>query len=310
MGGMGLLLACAAQAQRSGQKEQYSHQLTITSDNDFYLAQYNDRYYTNGIFINYAWAAKDTLHKKINALELGQLMFNPNDYLKSGTAVIDRPYAGYLYLSGSQTRFLQHDQVLTLGVTLGITGKPSLAEALQNWYHHIAGFRHPTGWVYQVTTEPSLNLHARYIATVISSESGSFALKPVLELHAGNAFTNAQFGAMLQLGTFEKNKETALWNAGIGRGSSATQKPYELFLYFHPELIVQGYNATVQGGLFRQDKGFTRSLETLEPVFTLGAMYARNRFVLNAAAVYQGRETPYQLVPQQYGTLQVGYRFN
>ncbi|RFM30350.1 lipid A deacylase LpxR family protein [Deminuibacter soli] len=302
------LFSFAATAQQE-QPVAYRHQFTLTSDNDFYLALYNDRYYTEGLFFNYSWAGRDTLQKKLYAVELGQLMYNPYDYLKAGTAAIDRPYAGYLYLSLKQTRFLANDQVLQFGVSAGITGKPSLAEALQKWYHHLVGFKRPTGWAYQITAEPSLNLHALYAATLHTHDI-HFAIKPVAEINLGNAFSNAQAGLILQWGVFENNSESALWNAGISSTPRHTRNPHEFFVYLHPQLNINAYNATIQGGLFTTNKGYTTPLSVVQPVVTLGAMYARNRFTFGAAAVLQGRETRTQREVQEYGSLQIGYRFN
>lgn len=303
-----LLLAAHAQADKPSY---FKYQFTLQSDNDFYLAQYSDRYYTEGLFFNLSWAGRDTAHKKISSLELGQLMFNPYDYRQFGTETIDRPYAGFLFFSAKQTRFLAQDRLLQLGATIGITGRPSLAEALQKWYHHMAGFKRPNGWQYQVKTEPGINLHALYAATLFPSKAntGIFAVKPVAELIAGNSFTNLQAGAIFQLGAFEQNSKSALWNAGISRAAAVTRRRHECFLYFHPQLTVQLYNTTIEGGLFRHDKGLTRPLETLVPLFTLGGMYAHNHFVFGVAYVYQSRETPAQRIAQQYGSLQVGYRF-
>lgn len=291
----------------------YRHALYVISDNDVYLAQANDRYYTNGIFFGYSWAGRQGAEvKKQHTLVLGQLMFNPRDYSLEPESSIDRPYAGFLFLTYQQALFLKKDQVLQLSATAGTTGKPSLAEALQRWYHRTVGFDKPEGWKYQVKTEPGINVSALYAATLFpgQAQSSVLAVKPVVQVTAGNSFTGTQAGVIFQLGAFEANGESALWNAGLNRTPAARRRKYECFVYFHPQLTAQVYNATIQGGLFRQDKGTVRDPERLVYQQTLGFMYARNHVSLGLAFTFQTKETTVQQLDQRYGTIQFGYKFN
>ncbi len=295
------------------QQPAYRHSLRITSDNDAYLWEGNDRYYTNGIFINYSWAGPQNSNiKKVHSLQLGQLMYNPRDYSLHYESSIDRPYAGYLFLGYKQSLFFKKDQVLQLGIIAGTTGKPSLAEGLQRWYHHTVGFDPPEGWKYQVKTEPGINISATYATALFPEKAGHslFAVKPVVQAIAGNSFTNAQAGMLFQLGFFENNRESVLWKARVNREPATTRRHYECFLYFHPQLTAQLYNTTIQGGLFRREKGTVRDPEKLIYQHTIGLMYAGERIALGMAFIFQSKETTVQQLNQRYGTIQVEYRFH
>ena len=60
--------------------QEAKHEFGIKSDNDAYLANGQDRYYTNGFFLQYRSAAdqsqlKPGINKKIYELEIGQKMY-------------------------------------------------------------------------------------------------------------------------------------------------------------------------------------------------------------------------------------------
>ncbi|MBN9296455.1 MAG: lipid A deacylase LpxR family protein [Filimonas sp.] len=297
-------------AQQNDEQKPLRHQLSLVSDNDFYLAQYNDRYYTNGIFFNYNWVVKQPSAKKIiHSLQLGQLMYNPIDYEHKEPEYIDRPYAGFLFLTYSQTHFFGKESVLQFSATGGITGKPSLTQALQQWYHHTVGFKKPEGWKYQVTAEPGLNMGALYATTLFPTNNQAVAIKPVIQASLGNTFTNAKAGFLFQLGSFEKNSQSIAWNASVSNTHEKTRHNYELYFYFYPQIIAQGYNATVQGGLFVENKGLVKDVMPFMYQHTIGGMYSEKHIYLGLSVVYQTKEARTQIQDQRYGSILFGYRF-
>ena len=99
--------------------QQHGNEMGAQTDNDSYLLQGSDRYYTDGIFIYYRHALSVTgssmLENKVLGFEFGQKIFNP----QSGSIadqngidhpeLIDRPFAAYLYV-GSTLNFLYKDE--------------------------------------------------------------------------------------------------------------------------------------------------------------------------------------------------------
>ncbi|HEV2735893.1 MAG TPA: lipid A-modifier LpxR family protein, partial [Longimicrobiaceae bacterium] len=91
-------------------------------------------------------------------VEVGQKIFTPR---RDGPSPVpgERPYAGWLYASGS-ARVLGRLSESTVGVELGVTGPPSLAETVQTGFHEAAGLWQPAGWANQLAFEPAVAVRA------------------------------------------------------------------------------------------------------------------------------------------------------
>src|SRR4051812_2392623 len=90
--------------------QSHKNEIGIQTDNDSFLGQGSDRYYTNGIFIYYRHALKvnegdSKLKNKVLGFEAGQKIFNPQSGSIPSVDYLDRPFAGYLYI-GSTLNFL------------------------------------------------------------------------------------------------------------------------------------------------------------------------------------------------------------
>lgn len=305
-----MILTIFASAQQNNSAKPLRHQLSITSDNDAYVSLYTDRYYTNGISLNYTWISRQPrTRKKIQSLQLSQLMYNPYDYTMPNAENIDRPYAGLLLLTYSQTHFWGKESLLRLSATGGVSGKPSLAGSLQKWYHQAVGFDPPAGWDYQVTAEPQLNAGALYATSLFSTEGSVVAAKPVVEVSVGNTFTNAKAGILFQLGAFEKNSHSVAWNASVENTQQPKRHPYEFYLYFYPQIIVQAYDVTIQGSLFTKEKGAVSKTQPFVYQQTIGGMFSGRKMFIGFSVIYQTKEAKTQYLSDMYGSIRLGYRF-
>ena len=125
------------------------------------------------------------------------------------------------------------------------------------------------------------------------------------------SFTNFSQGLFIQLGKFNQLHESAYWKASVqGKQAPGKSRP-EFFLYYHPEVSYQVYNATVQGGLFRTDKGpIVSSVEPFMLVHQFGGMFTLKRYILKMEAILQSKEAESQLFDHNYGSIQVSYLFN
>ena len=114
----------------------------------------------------------------------------------------ERPYAGLLQGQlGAQ--LARPRQLNSLAIVLGTTGRISGAEAAQKAFHRLAELKRPTGWPYQVATQPVVGLmpeiqymlmpprvEHRSAATVVASASATATTIQAganagLEVHAG-----------------------------------------------------------------------------------------------------------------------------
>ncbi|MBV4358108.1 lipid A deacylase LpxR family protein [Pinibacter aurantiacus] len=305
-----MVLTIFASAQQNDSGKPLRHQLSIISENDAYVSLYTDRYYTNGIFFNYTWISKQPrTQKKIQSLQLSQLMYNPYYYRIRNAENIDRPYAGLLLLTYSQTHFWGKESLLQLSATGGISGKPSLAGSLQKWYHHAVGFDPPAGWNYQVTAEPQLNAGALYATSLFSTESSIVAVKPVVEVSLGNTFTNAKAGILFQLGAFEKNSQSIAWNATVDNTQQSRRYRYELYFYFYPQIIAQAYDATIQGALFTKETGAVSKAQPFVYQQTIGGIFSCKKMFIGFSVIYQTKQAKTQYLDDMYGSVRLGCRF-
>jgi hypothetical protein len=114
----------------------------------------------------------------------------------------ERPYAGWLYVR-LREQVIDARQTHQLGITLGATGKPSLAQALQETFHDIAGFRPLLGWDDQLPFEPGIIItydYRRLLGSAGVRDRTLFVVVPNLGVDLGNVKTNVHGGSSVGLG--------------------------------------------------------------------------------------------------------------
>lgn len=285
------------------------NELSFTTENDAFLLQYHDAYYTNGFKLEYSRAAASKKYKKIQSLEIGQQIYTPVNREIIPIKGIDRPYCGYLYLKFQETRFLQNNGFLRWTASLGWVGKQSGAESLQNSYHSLFKYKKFQGWDYQVNDAISFNLGI-LLAPATWQPTQKFKAVPLIKANWGNTFVNAGAGAMFALGIFEQNHRSTLWNARVSKGDAGFEQEKEWFVFAQPEWTWHQYNATLQG-VKNAPTGNAILSDPLPWVFqqSIGLCYAKKATSIKAAWVYLSRETKTQVGTQQYLSLQFNWRF-
>ena len=288
----------------------FTRELLLTTENDSYLFSKHDAYYTNGLFFRLDIAREKSGRKIIHRYELGQCIYTPLARNTRSPADIDRPYCGFLFARYGSSSFPDGGAVFGYDVTLGMVGNASLGEDMQNGYHRLFHYARFAGWKYQVKNAIGIDISVNYTRTVL--QTGNIAkLAPVAELSLGSNHTYAKAGTYVCIGAFEQNAGSALFSARIDRTEKDRKRNYELFAYWRPDITWQGYNATVQGGLFT--KGDSAVLAKPERVMfqhAIGLCFAQSRWTVKAAVVFENREAITQAMPQRYGSLQVSYRMH
>lgn len=309
-----ILIACYATTLRGmGQdtsvRVPLSHEISFTNENDAYLFRKHDAYYTNGIFLRLSAAGEKNRKKIISSYELGQMIYTPLIRKTQTETDIDRPYCGFLFARYSRTAFSEKDDMFQYSGTLGVVGDISLGEDLQNSYHKLLGYGRFTGWQYQVENAVGFDIGISYART-LWQDAAWIKLVPQVQASLGSNYTNAKLGMNLLIGAFEKNSSSALWNARITRHETALKRRSEFFVYWYPELIIQGYNSTVQGGLFNKGTGRAVLSEPDRLMWqnTIALCYAQGRWTAKFAWIIQDKEALSQKASQQYGSMQLAYR--
>ncbi|PQB03509.1 lipid A-modifier LpxR family protein [Aureitalea marina] len=138
-----------------------SSQIEFRADNDFWLS--TDRYYTTGSFITYRRLLnRDTTLEKTITVSTGirQQLYTPSDIRSDIVRQYDRPYAGFLGLSGTYTLIQAQEFLIAEGV-IGVAGPASGAEEFQNLFHENGGIDTPP-WTAQIENSFHANLYAQF----------------------------------------------------------------------------------------------------------------------------------------------------
>ncbi|MBX9785349.1 MAG: lipid A deacylase LpxR family protein [Chitinophagaceae bacterium] len=300
----------------SAQTKIFTKELTVVTDNDNYDFELTDRYYSNGFIINYNWLSQKTsaaVSKTINRTEFSHKVYNPiiNNYsLDNVLQHMDRPYAGWLSGSYGVTKIYTKQHVLQYNVTVGIMGPGALGEQIQNGWHKLIGLYKVYGWDRQLKNEPGFNLSAEYYHSLSqSAPQKNISVHAVSKATLGNTFTNIAAGMLLKLGWLNQENETGYWSGNLG-ASSKTFRKNEFIFFLEPLLQYQAYNATVQGGLFRKDKGvFISAIEPIVFQTKTGIMFTGNKFGFRWYYTFRTKEATKMMKGEHWGSIGATLRF-
>ncbi len=302
----------------NAQTKSYKNELGFKSENDAFLANGQDRYYTNGLFISFRHALKadadssKKVAKKIFEITAAQQIYNPISGFVPDASFIDRPFAGYLYAGASIQYLYKKEAILKVALQVGTIGPNAGGEDVQKGYHQLFGFYELNGWQFQVKNALAFNAVADYqhILYRSSNKKTDFSLQTQARL--GTVFTGASSGIMFRAGSINPFYQSASANSLINNQHQLKDvNEKEFFFFAIPQLNFIAYDATMQGGLFTDDKGpILNDPKKLVFSQTVGVAYSKNRWTLDLAYIFKSREVKSTAKPHQYGIVNIYYRFN
>lgn len=299
------------------QQTEFRNEFGFRSDNDAYLAYGQDRYYTNGLFIYFRRATDQSkLNKSFNKViwevEAGQKIYNPQSGNIPDISFVDRPFAAYLYAGGSVNLLFNSESSLKISLQAGTVGPDAKGKEAQELLHSIVGFYEIKGWEWQVNNESAFNSTLAYKNLLFRNGSGKLDLSLDSYLNVGTTFAGAGAGLMFRTGNLNPLFNSASTESSVSNNSpSKDQAERELFFYAKPLLHYVAYDATIQGGLFRDDKG-PAVFDTKALVFSqqAGIIYSKRRWTADFSLMFKSREVKSMAKPHQYGSAALFYRFN
>ncbi|WP_338140792.1 lipid A deacylase LpxR family protein [Wenyingzhuangia gilva] len=179
---------------------QTKHEIGLINDNDLYVSFYLDKYYTNGLELFYKQATNtgyNFFDKKIRQFTLGQNIYNPQDSDVTKVAFQERPYAGYLYANYSE-HLINSKNILSLGLTLGVTNTKSGAEWAQNFIHTFYNIDPSEGWKTQVKEKYAVGVLANYTRNILYKESLPISISWTNKAKLNTVFTNISSGIAIR----------------------------------------------------------------------------------------------------------------
>jgi lipid A 3-O-deacylase len=301
--------------------QSHSTEIGAETDNDSYLLQGSDRYYTDGIFIYYRHALKISdkdsvkLQNKVLGFEMGQKIFNPQSgsiYYNGAdqTSLIDRPFAAYLYVGSTLNFLYKNESNLEFSAQLGVIGPDAFGKQVQDFVHDNFGFYHPSGWEYQINNEFELNLSATYNKLLARASWIDLSLTSYVNL--GNGFTGAGAGPLVRLGSFNQLFNSVSTQSTVSRKNiPGLLHKHELFFYYKPLFNYVAYDATIQGGLFDNHSGLEITKDKEPFIFSqeYGVAFTTNRFVFDIAAIFHTLDDKEMIQTHQWGAVTGLYRF-
>ncbi|SDL52880.1 hypothetical protein SAMN04487898_12030 [Pedobacter sp. ok626] len=294
----------------------YKNEFGFRSDNDSYLAQGSDRYYTNGLFIHFRRALnqqqlKEGLEKKTYEITAGQEIYNPYSGYAPDPARQDRPFAGYLYAGGALSWFHTNERILKVSAEIGATGPNSLAEDGQKLLHNTVGFYELGGWEYQIKNAVTLNLSAQYTRLLHRSSNNATDFSFEGYANAGTTFNGAGAGILFRAGGLNQLFNSAYTNAVIGNNpKTKALVKREVFFYAKPQLNVVAYDATIQGSMFNDNDPVTFGIKPIVFAQQIGFNYSSQRFTFDFGMIFKTKEVKSTAKAHQYGSISLFYRFN
>ncbi len=287
-------------------------------DNDYYIAFQQDRYYTDGTFAYFRHALKQEnlsskLEKNIVDFEIGQKIYNPYWSHLPDIKTHDRPFAGYLYGSAAMSWFFKNEAILKTSVQVGILGPSAFGKEVQTAFHKaIDSYYTVEGWDYQVKDEPALNFDLSYQSLFYHSPNRILDVSGTSSLLIGNTFSGANAGLLIRFGNMNPFYESSYANSRIKNKKGDNRKTdLELFLFTKPQLNFAAYDATIQGGLFRSDKGpITFGIKNWVYSQQIGFNFAWKRLSSKFIVTLKTNEVNGPAKAYHYGSAVFSYSFN
>ena len=307
--------------------------LNVTVENDSFVPNSEDRYYSSNIYLQIQSAEFDRFndsntskffrsllgntkifrgngYKRSLTYQFGQTIFTPADITISEPQPDDLPYAGLLYGSvGFKARKESYANTLTL--LAGLVGPASFAEQTQKFVHGIIGSDEPKGWKYQLHNEPILNLayERRWqLNKGILNDSIHYELVGIGQVKLGNMLTGVVLGGAIVFSQYAGDVFSGPSSADPKAGYLFQNDiPKGLYWYLGGKGALTLRNIFLDGNTFRDSPSVEKNY-THASMF-LGAGYAISKWNLSMTWVKETERFKTQNGGFNYGTFSVSYRY-
>ena len=295
-------------------QQKFSKEISFVTDNDLYVSVNRDRYYTNGMFLNYRHLHKTTnnqLDKKIFEWLIGHEMYTPYKAIVTNINDHDRPFAGYLYASFGVKNVYKSNKILNFSSQMGIIGSGAFGKELQDFIHGIYGFKKAVGWKYQIKNAIALNLSSEYVNLISVNETNSFDISWVSSAKLGTIYTNVSSGFYMRFGfiPLQKIMNSIAFNTNLNNENTNYKREAESFFYIKPMLRYALYDATLQGSFLNKGSEVTKELIPLVFDIQFGLKFTVNRFNFGYIFNYntsKSKDLRYTY-GNKYGTINLNY---
>lgn len=255
-------------------------QITIRLENDAYIPGRMDRYYSNGIKLDFHHYLRTG---KSFSFTLGKEMYTPDLREDKIGAPIDRPFVGLVFFeTGIQWR--KNRWFYEISALGGLMGPQSGIDRLHIWYHELAGFPKPIGWEEQLPNSILVNFYAGAKVHLLGNSIADITLSGRAAL--GNWDQSLQVGPIFRLGKLLPLSVSQLNGSRVGSTGKSLEQYFQLGFFARQTF----WNGSIDGGNFRQESGFQASSQSWSCTADLVLNYKNIGFSYGLS--FQGRDTP------------------
>lgn len=309
-----LLLAILLLASTKGRTQTtLSKAISVLNENDLFVSTYYDRYYTNGLFVSYRYADPNLnrASKTIHEFQVVHKMYTPQ-FHKIKDNSIDRPYAGYAFLSYKKNTFNKNNALIT-GIELGAIGPVTKAAEIQNTLHQSIGYAENKAWKNQIQNKFAINIEASYLQPLSKKEKRymDFIVTTTAKIGTIHSHASASIYSRINLlkTPLSSFNATTLLDSNLYNQPTIQQK--ELFIYLKPQINYTFYNATIQGTLPNEARQVDYTLIPLNIEMEIGIKYAFKRMNLSYAAIRYSKTLEEMIeASNTYGAIKIAYLFD
>ncbi len=310
---------------------------TFYIENDFFGG--TDRHYTNGLKLSWLFSdltrwnrdpgRRGFLEKLpfVNAegaqknfgFALGQNIYTPQDQAAFEPDPLDRPYAGWSYL---EFAFLAKSdgRADMISFQIGLVGRHSYAQDLQEIVHKWINDARPNGWPHQLRDEFGLNAvyerRWRLCARMLDDTLG-LDFMPHIGMSVGNVQTYGNAGATLRVGyNLPSDFGVQLIRPG-GSGNSpindrdprvARDRHWSFYLFASSDGRAVLRDIFLDGNTFRDGPSVDKRPFVGDFSYGVGMIFHRWQFTFTQ--VYRTREFETQRFPRnEFGSITLSYAY-
>jgi len=285
-------------------------------DNDMFV--FKDYYYTQGAYFNFIHPGlrKNPVNHILLRLKnsdnyygigIAQQIYTPKDVTDTLLNLVDRPYAGTLYISS----FLASSNIerrfrLTSILNIGILGPLSGAKQAQKYIHDWLGLDWPLGWGFQIKNRPYLNYNVLFEKGIINIP-GSFELNGNSLIRLGTVHDDAQVSLNYRIGRINNTFK----GYNLGNKKYLENEDFELYLFGSAKITGVLYNATLMGGVVPPEKERYLAFNQIENLLyeVCVGLQTNYKFIgMRGQLTWKSRE--FELGEQHgWGTISILFRF-
>ena len=313
--------------------------LTVYWENDTFVG--TDADYTNGLkvtlstpyktgvteshlpswsypIINWLPFVNDPATPRAVSVSIGQDIYTPEDTQRSDIIEDQRPYAGITYVSTGY-HSITNGRKNSWELIIGILGRHSYAEDIQNWAHKVIDSQRARGWDNQLKDEPLLE--AVYEAQWRLYHSGTgegfnYDVIPHLGGRIGNMSIYANTGAEIRFGWgLADDYGTCPIRAGCETDSASDDSeagfPAGGRFGFHFYLAADGRvvlrDITLDGNTWRESHSVDKENLVADLMSGIGLEYGRIK--ASYSYTYRTKQFSSQKRNQIFGAIRVSYSY-